>query len=300
MGGHPPQTAPEASADLRPSSLGVVRRITYGKSGAILTPASGFIKAYKFTLNPYSGCGFACDYCYARFFTYTPDDRDSWGEWVHVKANAASLIERATTARQHHLRLEPSDAIYMSSVTDPYQPLEAKLGFTRSILESLLPMQPRLTVQTRSPIATRDIDLFQQFERIRVNYSVPTDSEEVRLRYEPHAPSIKARLKAAETIAAAGVPIGISISPMLPMADPAAFGQRIAALDAAEYVTQSFHRLPPYYGAGTGEAALVKAREDRWTRRRFLEAHDAIQAALGPGRPLLLGVEGYRPAERRR
>src|SRR3546814_4276162 len=56
---------------------------------------------------------------------------------------------------------------------------------------------PRLTVQTRSPIASRDIDLFQQFEHIRVNFTVTTDSEAVRLRYEPSAPAIKARLRAA-------------------------------------------------------------------------------------------------------
>src|SRR3546814_14339879 len=73
---------------------------------------------------------------------------------------------------------------------------------------------PRLTVQTRSPIASRDIDLFQQFEHIRVNFTVTTDSEAVRLRYEPSAPAIKARLRAARALIDAGVPIGVAISPL--------------------------------------------------------------------------------------
>ncbi|MBI5948164.1 MAG: radical SAM protein [Chloroflexi bacterium] len=260
----------------------------------MLTPASGFIKAYKFSLNPYGGCGFGCEYCYARFFAPTPEASDSWGEWVRVKENAAALVVEATREPSERLRLCPGDPVYMSSVTDPYQPIESRLGLTRGILEALIPVQPRLVIQTRSPVATRDIDLFQQFDRIRVNLSVPTDSEAVRLRYEPHAPSIRARLKAAETLTRAGVPVGISISPMLGMDDASAFGRRIAGLDAAEYVVTGFHRPGPRFAAGTPVSALEKARADGWNRARYDEAVALIQEALGT-HPLLKGNEGYAP-----
>jgi DNA repair photolyase len=280
----------------RPVALGIAQRITYVNAAHLLTPASGFIKAYKFTLNPYSGCSFGCDYCYARFFASTPEEHETWGEWVRVKANAASLIAKATQARELRQRLEPGDTIYMSSVTDPYQPIEKKLGLTRSILDAMLAVQPRLTVQTRSPMAARDVDLFQQFRAIRVSISVPTDDEAVRLRYEPHAPSIAARLRLAETVAAAGVPIGIAISPMLPMQDAAAFGRRLAALNAAEYVGQGFHRMRwASWNAGTGIEALRKAKEDGWTRARFDESWAALRDALAPGQTLLRGAEGYAP-----
>lgn len=273
--------------------LGPVRAIRYAEADTILTAATGFISAYKFTLNPYNGCGFGCDYCYARFFAPSERLRDEWGEWVRVKSNAAALVEAAAGRADPRLRLMPGDSIFMSTVTDPYQPIEARLRITRAVVEALVPHQPRLTVQTRSPIARRDIDLFQQFEHIRVNVSVPTDSESVRLRYEPRAPSIKERLATAEAIAGAGVRIGICVSPMLPMEDPVAFGRRIAALGAAEYVVTGFHRPGRQFAARTRVEALAKLRADGWTRAKFEAAREALSGALGPGRRLVGAGEGF-------
>jgi DNA repair photolyase len=278
-----------------PDRLGRAR-IDYGPSRSLLSPAGGFIKSYKFTLNPYSGCAFACEYCYARFFAPTLEEQQSWGEWVRVKQNAVALLRKARTARSPNRRLERGDAVYLSTVTDPYQPVEQKLGLTRAILEELIRVQPRLTIQTRSPIAARDIDLFKQFERIRVNFTITTDSEDVRLRYEPHCPAIDVRLKAAEAVARAGVPIGISISPMLPIRNPEAFARRIVDLHAAEYVTQFFKPTRSRFSAGSSPDAIRRMQEDEWTLEKYRTARTAIAAALGPTRPLLEGAEGYAPA----
>jgi DNA repair photolyase len=209
----------------------------------LLSPAGGFISAYKFTLNPYSGCGFGCEYCYARFFSPTLEEQETWGAWVKVKENAVALLRKARRARAAGRRLERGDAVYMSTVTDPYQPIEQKLGLTHAILRELIEVQPRLTVQTRSAIATRDIDLFKQFERIRVNFTITTDSEAIRLRYEPLCPAIETRLKAAKAVAGAGVPIGISISPMLPLQDAEAFARRLANLNIQRPVLGGVCRL---------------------------------------------------------
>lgn len=281
----------------RPDHLGTVRTITYQDANQILAPASGFISAYKFTLNPYSGCGFACDYCYARFFSPSFEQQQTWGEWVRVKENALALIARATRSRSEKLALHPGDSIYMSSVTDPYQPIEAKLELSRAILRALIPFQPRLTVQTRSPIVARDIDLLQQLKHVRVSMSVPTDSEEVRLRYEPHAPAIGVRLETLEKLRDAAVPVGVAISPMLPMKEPAAFGKRIAALDAAEYVAQWMHTGRSRFSAGTPMTTVDKFAEDGWTEPAYRDAFDAIAAELGPDRPLFEGAAGFQPPQ---
>jgi DNA repair photolyase len=270
-------------------------KVEYHSTNAVLTPASGFIKGYRFTLNPYSGCSFACDYCYARFFAPTADLHERWGQWVRVKENAAATIAVAGRSQSKRHRLAPGDAIFMSSVTGPCQPIEARLGLTRDVVTALIPYQPRLTVQTRSPIARRDIDLFEQFDRIRVNFSVPTDSEAVRLRYEPHAPSIAARISTAQALREAGVPIGICISPMLPMEDPTAFGRRIAALGASEYLATGFHHPGKRFGASTPTGTVALLLEDRWTRGRYEAARAAIRDALGEGRPLLDGRHGFAP-----
>lgn len=249
---------------------------------------------YKFTLNPYAGCSFGCDYCYARFFAPSERHQETWGRWVTVKKNAVELITEACRSGA----LKSDDAVYMSSVTDPYQPIEQQIRLTRAVLKTVLDagVQPRLTVQTRSPLVTRDIDLFKRFERIRVNVTVTTDSDDVRRRYEPHCPSIASRFKALETLSAAGMRVGVSISPMLPIDDPEAFGERLADLNADEYVTQYMKPGRSRFAAGTSIEAAQKVREDCWTGREYREARAALSRILGQQRPLLEGGEGYAPA----
>ena len=263
-------------------------------SKSILTPASGFMSQYKFTLNPYGGCAFGCEYCYARFFAPSSEQRGTWGRWILVKTNARALIAKACRSGA----LNSGDAVYMSSVTDPYQPVERRLGLTRTVLEAILDsgVQPRLTIQTRSPLVTRDIDLFERFEKLRVNVTITTDSEDVRLRYEPHCPSIRARIKAAAALSAAGVRIGVSISPMLPLKDAEAFGATLADLRADEYVTQYLKPGRSQFAAGTSAEALRMVREDGWGAREYRQARDALARVLGDERPLLEGVTGFAPA----
>ena len=280
----------------RPRSFGLAKIVKYGESTSILRPASGFMMAYKFTLNPYGGCGFGCDYCYARFFAPTGEARDHWGEWVNVKQNAVEAIQRAAASRSKSLRLGEGDAIYMSSVTDPYQPLEAKLELTRDVLAALLLIQPRLTVQTRSPLVVRDIDLLRQFRRLRVNVTIPTDCESVRLKYEPHCPSIERRFEALEALKANGICIGISISPLLPLRNAAEFGDRLAALDADEYVAQPLKPPKGHFRAGTGGATKALAADDGWDGEQYGESVAAIRSRLGAGQRLLEGAAGYSPA----
>jgi DNA repair photolyase len=169
----------------------------YGKPArSILNPASGYIRAYDFTLNPYRGCQYGCSYCYATAFSPNQAMRDDWGNWVIVKENAAELIAKDLDRWQTKHDRPPS--IYMSTVTDPYQPIECRERLTRSLLEVMLgrprAQQPTLVVQTRSPMVVRDLDLLHQFDRVRINLSIPTGSDAVRRDFEPRSPSIKARL----------------------------------------------------------------------------------------------------------
>ena len=93
--------------------------VDYAPTAQILTKPTGFMDAYDFTLNPYSGCSFGCTYCYAAFFSRDAARRDSWGYWVTVKENAAALLaKRKPNALDGKL-------IYMSSVTDPTSPSSA-------------------------------------------------------------------------------------------------------------------------------------------------------------------------------
>src|SRR3954470_539596 len=103
------------SSSMRKDKLGQTS-IEYRQASSILTQSSGFIDAFDYTLNPYSGCTFGCSYCYAAAFVRDQERRESWGQWVRVKENALELLRKQ--------RRKPLDgvAIYLSSVTDPYQP----------------------------------------------------------------------------------------------------------------------------------------------------------------------------------
>jgi len=95
--------------------------------------------------------------------------------------------------------------IYMSSVTDPYQPVESRLRLTRSLLEILAERHsPKLVVQTRSPLAVSDSNLFRRIVerggRVQVNMTITTDDDDVRKVFEPQCPSNNARLKAIKSL----------------------------------------------------------------------------------------------------
>ncbi len=194
--------------------------VTHLDARSILTETKGFTSVavpgtgFHYSLNPYRGCAFNCSYCYAPAFVFDDDARENWGRWVAVKDNAEQLLRAA--GRKGKLR---NKNVYLSTVTDPYQPIERKLELTRACLEALIDFPPRLlTVQTRSPLVVRDIDLFQQMTpgRIAVCMSITTDDEAVRKIFEPACAPIAARLNAIRTVREAGIPTQASIAPLLP------------------------------------------------------------------------------------
>src|SRR5207245_739664 len=155
--------------------------------------------------NPYLGCSFGCTYCYAMFLPQNRRPKSEWGKWFQAKINAVELARKQA-------RKVAGQAVYLSSVTDPYLPAERSLELTRGILEILSTHQPRLLVQTRGPLVARDLDLLRQFRAVRVNMSIPTDSEQVRQAFEPKAPPLAKRWQALADIRAAGVPAGICVT----------------------------------------------------------------------------------------
>ena len=240
---------------MAPNRIGPTQ-VTYRPARDILTKTSGFIKTYDFTLNPYSGCSFACSYCYAAFFSRNPAQQDNWGMWVNAKQNAAQLIGELKPGTLDGKR------IYMSSVTDPYQPLEQKIELTQEILKKLAARhRPKLVVQTRSPLVTRDIHLFQKIEkkggRVQVNMTVTTDDEDVRKTFEPGCPSNPARLKAIRQVQEAGIQSCITMTPLLLVRDVDDFCDSLLATGVQRFIAQTFHFEKGEFVAQTREQAFT-------------------------------------------
>ena len=283
----------------QPSAVGRVA-VSYNRTREILTRATGFMDAYDFTLNPYAGCSFGCTYCYAAFFSRTRDARDTWGEWVTVKENAVELL-----ARRERGSLD-GKLIYMSSVTDPYQPIERKLNLTRHLLELLVDRhKPKLVVQTRSPDVVRDCALFRDIEknggRVQVNMTVTTDDEDIRRTFEPFCPSNTARLGAIAEVQAAGVDACITMTPLLLLSTPYTFAESLLETRVEKFIIQPFHFQRGKFIAATRDSALDLMAEklncDRASfRDRYLEHYEMSYEALDIRLPnLSQGKEGFKP-----
>jgi DNA repair photolyase len=239
------------------------------ESRSIFSPATGFIRrgGYDWTCNPYVGCTFGCTYCYAAFLPQNRRPVGDWGKWFVAKKNAVDLAEKQA-------RKVAGQAVYMSSVTDPYQPVERSLFLTRGILEALQRHQPRLTVQTRGPLVVRDIDILRELRSLRVNISIPTDSERIRQQFEPKSPPLEKRWEALRELRHAGVDVGLCVTPTLPLESIDRFARRIAEFKPDVLVCQDFHDADGRFGADTGEGARLLLEESGWGPdgyKRFVE-----------------------------
>ena len=283
------------NAEARPRALGKAS-VSWKSVSTVITPASGFIAGYHGSLNPYSGCTFGCQYCYASNFAKDTQAQDTWGQWVQGKDNAAQALRREVAPGALN-----GKCLYMSTVTDPYQPLEKKAGVTRAILETLLELHPRvkIVVQTRSPLVVRDLDLFQAIEkaggRVQVNMTLTTDSESVRKLYEPGCPSNQARLKAIVSLHQAGIQCAITMTPLLPVEDISQWIVDLKATGISRYIVQDFH-LPKGNSAPGQQAHGGPHRCESPGGDRV-----ALWNGPGPGRgPVCPGLSGLaqRPESR--
>lgn len=169
-------------------------------------------KIYPYVINPYTGCQHNCLYCYAHFMKRFTGHHEPWGTFVDVKVNAPDLLNKEILKKK-------SDRVWVSGVCDPYQPLEAKYKLTRQCLEILAKNDWPVTVQTRSPLVLRDIDILKEGKNLEVGFSVTTADESIRKLFEPNAPPIKERIRALDELHQAGIRTFAMIAPILPGAE---------------------------------------------------------------------------------
>jgi DNA repair photolyase len=134
---------------------------------------------------------------------------------LFYKQDAAKLLEKELAAPSY--KCVP---IMIGANTDPYQPIEREHGVTRSLLEVLLRCRHPVTITTKGALVARDVDLLAQLARdglVRVMFSIPSLSNDMKRVLEPRAASAAARLKAMSTLADAGVPVGVLVAPIIPI-----------------------------------------------------------------------------------
>jgi len=133
---------------------------------------------------------------------------------LFFKQDAALRLRHELNRRTY----KPSP-INLGANTDPYQPLEKKMGITRSILEVLAEAHHPVTIVTKSALVVRDLDLLRTFaaeQLVRVFVSLTTLDDELKRRMEPRASGPAARLAAIRSLASAGIPTGVMFAPVVP------------------------------------------------------------------------------------
>jgi len=195
-------------------------------SGA-LTKTSGFLDGFSHTLQPYIGCQFGCEYCYVKGLLVHRFHKPKleWGAYVHPRTGIAEKLRKEL---QRFARKEELDrlAIYMSSATDPYQAAERKWRLSRACLNVFYEYRPGLLVlQTRSPFVRDDFGPLSKLgDGAWLNFTLETDSDDVRKAITPYCPSITQRIETLKLAKDAGVNVQITVSPCLPYSSVERFG----------------------------------------------------------------------------
>jgi len=169
-------------------------------------------QVYDYALNPYVGCRHGCVYCYAKFMKRFTGHSEEWGEFVDAKINAPELLVR-------EVKRKKAGRVWISGVCDPYQPLEKKYMLTRRCLEVLVENGWPFTVQTKSPLVLRDIEILKRANDAEVGFTITTADEKIRRIFEPGAPPISKRIEALAKLRLEGIKTFAMIAPILPGAE---------------------------------------------------------------------------------
>jgi DNA repair photolyase len=162
----------------------------------------------NYSLNPYMGCEHGCVYCYSPATFRDEWMGLNWGKFVRAKQNIVEVLE-------HEVRRKPKGTVGVSTVTDPYQPLEAKLELTRKCIEVLAGHDFPASVQTKSSLVLRDADLIVP-KKFDVGVTITTMDRELASRLEPRASPPEARAQVLEEFSSQGVETWIFLGPIIP------------------------------------------------------------------------------------
>jgi len=237
--------------------------------------APSLLAGYDWALNPYRGCAFDCLYCYA------PDvvrvERETWAETVFVKRAAPALLAR-------ELKRKRRGVIGISTVTDPYQPVEKALEVTRRCLEVIARAGWPVSVLTKSPLVTRDLDVLATIPEAEVGFSIATGSEAERKLWEPSCPPVGARFRALQEVTQAGVRAYVFAGPIFPESTPGALSElaRLAAsAGAAEVMADSLHTRAGKLSALIDRTCPIAPAQRAQKTDELLRALEAACASFG-------------------
>jgi DNA repair photolyase len=264
----------------------VTTRVYRDAAKSVLNPVDSPDICFKWSVNPYRGCEHGCVYCYARpnhEYLGLSSGLD-FETKILAKLDAPEILRRELT--------RPSwsgDGIAISGVTDPYQPIEAKLRITRRVLELFAELAQPVSLVTKNRLITRDIDLLGELAKhnaASAAISITSLDNRLSSKMEPRASSPRDRLEAVRRLADAGVPVTVMVAPIIPALNESEVPAILkAAADAGATSAGSVLLRLPHQ---------IKALFFDWLAREFPERAAHVEAAVRDTR----GGELYQTAWR--
>lgn len=209
-----------------------------------------------YAVNPYHGCLHGCIYCFAIDFTPERDASANWGNVVYARTNLPELL----TKELPKLR---KGVVGLSTITDAYQPIEARYRLSRKCAEIILRDGFFLTIQTKSPLVTLDMDLWIKHRNsLDIGFTITSPSEKIARMIEPYTPSPSARIRALQELHRSGISTWIFLGPVIPGVNDDEKDLREIVRTASETGSRLiFDRYNHYKGAsGVVKKILGKAR----------------------------------------
>ena len=171
---------------------------------------------FKFSLNPYQGCEHGCSYCYAR------PTHNYWGHNAGVEFESKIMVkENAVELLENKLRSKSwtGETIMFSGNTDCYQPIEKKLGLTRSLLKTCLSHRQSVGIITKNDLLLRDLDILEALNAhglVQVAISITTLNETLRREMEPRTSTAYNRLRMIKKLSEKNIPVTVMMAPVIP------------------------------------------------------------------------------------
>ncbi|MEM1645206.1 MAG: radical SAM protein [Ignisphaera sp.] len=164
-----------------------------------------------YALNPYIGCVHGCLYCYAKAYTRSRDIVDNWGSAVIVKKNLVDILRR-------DVKKVNKGVVGIGTITDPYQPVEAIYKLTRKCIELLVENNFKISIQTKSSLILRDLDLLKMYRKlVDVGITITSTSNSSAItKLEPYSSPPQARIETLKKLAEEGIKTWVFYGPIIP------------------------------------------------------------------------------------
>jgi len=199
---------------------------------------SSKLPGIDYSLNPYFGCQHNCIYCYSP--NVLRIDRDNWGDFVSIKKNIPLLLSKELKNKKHGV-------IGISTVTDPYQPIEKKTFVTKYCLEQILKYDFPVVIHTKSSLISRDINIISDLSDSEVMISIGTFNDFHRRIFEPFSSSIEERINVLKNFSQIGIKVSVFFGPVYPFLNKEDFINILSVfndINVSEIMIDSFHMKP--------------------------------------------------------